>query len=399
MKISFWLRSRKTQKIVHFRIIVDGEQLNVSTGIAAKPEHWLGSDNLFNPLNKVLIEHNNSLSQTRAELLRAYNDIRAERRMPTASMVLERFYKNKHSYNPIVAEVKIPTIEFIMQKVMCYKKMELEEKALGLRTYERYVRFQKHFTEYLSYKKTPVFSDITKIDEIMMRGFFSWLSNVREYKNSYINKYRDYIIMFREMAHKHKNHNWQLDWIQRDIPDLPEDEPELVFLEPNDLKKVETLVCHGKLEKVQDMFLFMVETGVHIVDYRGLRKLSTINQDLDGKKWVAMQRQKTKVKFRMIVTLRAMEIINKYGGTLSKLPIMDDQKYNELLKILGYLSKIDVELTSKVARKTFCNLHLNYKGTSKESTAEVLGLTGTLLLKRYGVRNWETTKQGFRKTS
>ena len=81
MKISFWLRSRKTQKIVHFRIIVDGEQLNVSTGIAAKPEHWLGSDNLFNPLNKVLIEHNNSLSQTRAELLRAYNDIRAERRM------------------------------------------------------------------------------------------------------------------------------------------------------------------------------------------------------------------------------------------------------------------------------------------------------------------------------
>jgi hypothetical protein len=399
MKISFWLRSRKTQKIVHFRIIVDGEQLNVSTGIAAKPEHWLGSDNLFNPLNKVLIEHNNSLSQTRAELLRAYNDIRAERRMPTASMVLERFYNNKHSYNPIVAEVKIPTIEFIMQKVMCYKKMELEEKALGLRTYERYVRFQKHFTEYLSYKKTPVFSDITKIDEIMMRGFFSWLSNVREYKNSYINKYRDYIIMFREMAHKHKNHNWQLDWIQRDIPDLPEDEPELVFLEPNDLKKVETLVCHGKLEKVQDMFLFMVETGVHIVDYRGLRKLSTINQDLDGKKWVAMQRQKTKVKFRMIVTLRAMEIINKYGGTLSKLPIMDDQKYNELLKILGYLSKIDVELTSKVARKTFCNLHLNYKGTSKESTAEVLGLTGTLLLKRYGVRNWETTKQGFRKTS
>lgn len=398
MKISFWLRSRKTQKIVHFRIIVDGEQLNVSTGIAAKPEQWLGSDNLFNPLNKTLIEYNNSLSQTRAELLRAYNDIRAERRMPTASMVMERFYNNKHSYNPIVTEVKIPTIEYIMQKVMAYKTMELEEKALGKRTFERYVRFQKHLTEYLCYKKTPVFSDITKIDETMMRGFFVWLSKVREYKNSYINKYRDYIIIFREMAHKHKNHNWKLDWIQRDIPLLDEDEPELIFLEPDDLEKIENTVCLGILEKVQDMFLFMVETGVHIVDYRGLRKKTIINIDSSGYRWVDMQRQKTKVKFEMMVTDRAMEIINKYGGTLAKLPIINDQKYNDLLKILGYRSNIEIELTSKVARKTFCNLHINYKDTSLESTAEVMGLVGTEELKHYGKRNRETTKRGFRKT-
>ena len=382
MEVLFWLRSRKTQKIVHLRITALDENLNVSTGIAAIPEHWLGSDNLFNPISKINIEYNNQLSQIRADILRAYNDLTAERRNPTPGMILERYQNNKVSYNPIANTILVPTIEEVMLTIIKNKRQQLG-KEIGKATFQRYFRLQKRLSEYLKESKIPLYSDVTKLNEATMKGFFGWLSDVKGYSNPYVNKHRDYMILFLELANKASRNDWKLDWIVRDIPLLSVEEPEIVKLTFEQYEKFKEQKFIGSLERVHDMFVFMAETGVHIADYRRIRAVKVIDIDDNGNSWASMKREKSKVKFDVYLTKTALSIIEKYGS-LAKLPIMADQKYNDHLKLLGIRANLDIELTSKVARKTFCHIHLNKHKTRTDITAKLMGLTSDRCIKHYG---------------
>ncbi len=95
--------------------------------------------------------------------------------------------------------------------------------------------------------------------------------------------------------------------------------------------------------------------------------------------------------------LTAEYIIRQYDNDLMKLPTKSNQKRNAALKLVAMYVGIPLVLTTKVARKTFCDLALNEMMMTQEDVAACLGLTSTRFLRNYGrtrekrlMKSWES---------
>jgi len=115
------------------------------------------------------------------------------------------------------------------------------------------------------------------------------------------------------------------------------------------------------LEKVRDIFLFSVFTGLA---YNDAMRLS----EMDIAKWksneyyLRLVRQKTDVQTKLFLVSFAISIMTKYGSMLNPrkqakvLPVISNQQLNMRLKILGDKAEISTPLTSHTARHTFRQL-------------------------------------------
>ena len=78
----------------------------------------------------------------------------------------------------------------------------------------------------------------------------------------------------------------------------------------------------------------------------------------------------------------ALEIINRYGG-VENLPTRNNTKRNLLLKTIAAHVGIEINLCTKIARKTFANYCLNNLSMRLETLAELLGHTSLDYVKHY----------------
>jgi len=153
------------------------------------------------------------------------------------------------------------------------------------------------------------------------------------------------------------------------------------------------------LSRERDAFVFNCSTGMHHCDYvkKGFRVEAYSNElFLHG------ARQKTKVKFSTKLLAPAVEILKRYNNNLEDLPIKSNQKRNDTLKLVAGHVGIPLKLTTKIARKTFCDLALNEMLMSPDDVAACLGLKSTRHLKNYGrirekrllktMKSWEELK-------
>ena len=79
-----------------------------------------------------------------------------------------------------------------------------------------------------------------------------------------------------------------------------------------------------------------------------------------------------------------IEILKRSSNNLEDLPIKSNQKRNDTLKLVAGHVRIPLKLTTKIARKTFCDLALNEMLMSPDDVAACLGLKSTKHLKNYG---------------
>lgn len=134
------------------------------------------------------------------------------------------------------------------------------------------------------------------------------------------------------------------------------------------------------LEKERDAFVFNCFTGMHHCDYTSKRFLIEIDQQ--GNYWLTGQRLKTKKSFFLKLLEPAVAIIRKYEG-LENLPVKSNQKRNDSLKIIAAYVNLPMNLSTKIARKTFADLALNEMLIPADDVATMLGLTSTERLKHY----------------
>lgn len=66
----------------------------------------------------------------------------------------------------------------------------------------------------------------------------------------------------------------------------------------------------------------------------------------------------------------AKKVLEKYGG---RLPIISNVKYNEYLKLVAQVAKIDKPLTSHWARHTGATILLNDGGVDERIVSKILG--------------------------
>lgn len=115
----------------------------------------------------------------------------------------------------------------------------------------------------------------------------------------------------------------------------------------------------GTLDKIRDIFLFSVFTGLAYNDAISLTK-SQIQHWGNGEAYLHLKRTKTGVETRQFLISQAKDIIEKYKNENhfqeTLLPSISNQQLNLRLKILAEKVKITKPLTSHIARHTFRQL-------------------------------------------
>lgn len=370
MKTQFWIRERTTQFSIQMRIIIGNEKQNISTGLMVDKIHWIDSDLLCNPISKDLIEKNKKLTLLRSKIEKIYNDFTFDGIEPNVRMVIDK-YKNPIKTAPLTAN-HVPTIKHTFDLIMLTKKAQLNER-IGKATYKRYHRFIEHFQTFLTKEKIKQTEAVTKVDNILVTKFFGYLLNDKGYAVGYVNKFRDFLYMFVDVCERQYNGSWRLNFNMKDFRTIPEPPKELVRLELFEVEIIKNAHLVGTLAKARDIFMLLIETGLHVADYRKFIYTGQPIKDIYNQDWIRIYRQKTMVKIDIFLTPTIKDLIQKYGS-IEKLPTMSDQKLNDHLKLLAIRCNIDKHLTTKVGRKSFAHKLLNHYLLSIEVTGNRMGI-------------------------
>ena len=130
------------------------------------------------------------------------------------------------------------------------------------------------------------------------------------------------------------------------------------FLTPDELSSLEeTKLPNESLEKVRDIFVFSVYTGLRFSDAFEL-KPSDVKKEKDGQYWLSIKKIiKTAKPLRIPLLNKALKIVDKYKIeseiTNKLLTLISNQKTNAYLKVIADLTDIRKNLTHHCARHTF----------------------------------------------
>ena len=144
------------------------------------------------------------------------------------------------------------------------------------------------------------------------------------------------------------------------------------YLTREEFRRVEELnPPTNYLRHARDLFVFQTYTCLSYTDLASFdaQKIKVVK----GRKMYMGNRGKTGKEFKFLMMQPALDILNNYGGTL---PMMSNVKYNECLKVIAVMCKIDKPVSSHWARHTGATLLLN-GGVGMEVVSKILGHSST----------------------
>ncbi|WP_052308875.1 site-specific integrase [Runella slithyformis] len=181
----------------------------------------------------------------------------------------------------------------------------------------------------------------------------------------------------------------------------------VIFLTVEDLEKWRNVELDTSLAKVRDSFLFSCYTGLRYGDLRNLTNVQIVKKgsyhviELVPEKSRSLNRIPKRIEIPLM--MGALEILERYSGSLTSLPIISNQKMNKYLKQVGELAGITEKcqvieytkgfpiiryrpkyelITVHVARHTFATLSL-IKGVPIAIIQKVLGHSDLKTTMRY----------------
>lgn len=151
------------------------------------------------------------------------------------------------------------------------------------------------------------------------------------------------------------------------IPKLPPKEP--VYLTIEEIKRLlEYSPINPAHQKVKSMFLFQCFTGMDYTDAISVRKHNII--EYKGKTYIKKPRNKTGEEYCVPYLDEAKIIFEKHNHNMH---LLANATYNEVLKEVAYMCKINKHLTTHVGRKTFAMTMLNSNGIDLVPLSKMLG--------------------------
>jgi integrase len=132
-----------------------------------------------------------------------------------------------------------------------------------------------------------------------------------------------------------------------------------------------------RIERVKDLFIFQMFTGMAYVDICSFDK-SCIGE-IDGYAVMSSKRKKTDVQFTSILLNEARVILEKYDYSL---PMISNQKYNDYLKMLAAGAGIDKNITTHTGRHTYATYLMN-KNIPIETISRAMGHSNIKMTQYY----------------
>ncbi len=198
----------------------------------------------------------------------------------------------------------------------------------------------------------------SELDQYLMEEFESWCRKQDYHLNTvhrYTKRFKTYVIL---ASKKGKNFNIQSVRNYK----LPKETRRLVFLTPNELKRLESYSLSAEIteaqRKVLDLFLFCCNTGLRFSDVRQLTWKNIIDDMLE----FTMHKGRSK-KLKVVnvpLTDKSFGYIHSRKGPL--FDSVSEQKTNKHLKEIMIKAGIRKHVTSHIARHTFATEFLRRGG-------------------------------------
>lgn len=247
-------------------------------------------------------------------------------------------------------------------------------------TLYKYKKSKEKVEKFLS--STGRSSDIKSITPSFVEDYMSWLS--MDMKSSTVNKEM-------KMLKKMFAYAVREGYITANPFHITLKEEKLTYhpLTEQQINKIWSMeIDNERLSSIRDMFIFQCYTGLAYCDLVSLTK-DDIVDDV-----IIKSRKKTEIDSVIPLLPVSKAILEKYEY---RLPVISNQKYNVLLKALGDLCGIKVNLTSHLGRHSFGTLLLN-KGCDMKTVSRAMGHSNSRITEKvYAEMRNQTVVDNIRK--
>lgn len=311
------------------------------------------------PINKELSEIEHKVSE-------AFNFLKYHNR-PLTVYALRKQLKGRSNDRPKL-------IDYVDDYLTTQVNGNLDYALATQKTYRTTVMHLKNFLS--KTKKSGI--RVAEVDLVFVKEFDIYLQtrSINEKKGVNKNSANKYHINFKAMLFKAAD-NKMIDKNPYTEFKFKSQPGKLTYLTSTELASIEkhSLGKNASLERVRDIFLFSVYTGLRHSD---ASSLTADNIEVQGKEyWISYSQQKTGEYNRIPMLKRAVEIYNKYRAerevTGFVLPRLTNQKLNAYLKVIAELVGIKKHLSHHVARHTAATTIFMQNGVSLETTGKLLG--------------------------
>lgn len=357
-------RSNDAGAPIYCRVTINGERRDFSTGIRVKPTHWNQARQRITTKDEMAKINNEKLQRLKFDLQSIINALSKEPAPLSAETVAH------HYLNPEGANTVTKSIECAFNAKLEMLKKQLDN-GICKTTIRHYNACKDHVMAFLQYQYKRKNLLLSKVDMNFIQLFEQYLITEKRMRQVSCNKV---VQRFRTVI----KYAVVLEWLPKD-PLLQHKAKKVttsvVYLTSEELSLLNAhQFRQERLNRVKDIFMFSVYTGLHFKEAISLRK-EHLEMD-NGQRWLRYKRFKTNVAIAVPLLPQAEQVLEKlapYAEGDYLLPRISNVKVNSYLKEIGEIVGIQKLLTHKVARKTFASTILLGNHVPMAVVSQLLG--------------------------
>ena len=344
------------------RVTINGTIAQFSCKQSITKAIWDAKGNRAIGKSKEAKEVNFALDNIKAQITKHYQRLSDREAFVTAEMV-------RNAYQGIGTEYETLLRAFDKENAAFAQRVG---KDRAVRTYRKYLTVRKYVADFIKHQYKRSDMSMNELTEEFIQDFCLYLKNVVGLAQSSIWIYSIPLKHIVTAAH----YNGKIPRNPFAMYHVDPDHKEREFLTEEEL----SMFAEKKLENpnfafARDLFLFGCWTGISFIDIKNLTEDNIVN--INGAPWIASQRQKTGVPFKIKLMESSLQIIERYK------PFRKDEHLfaigsldmvNKRIKRVAKMCGIKKRISFHVSRHTFAVLALEH-GMPIESVSKILGHT------------------------
>jgi integrase/recombinase XerD len=340
ISLKFFLNESKNnpqRATIYLRITIDRKKAELATSFRIPHAEWdeLRQRARTNP------QINQELSKLENKIYQLSSLLESEER-PVSARILKDMITDKDKVHAYLIEY----YDQFISEIAANPELSPETISLYRQTFNYVERFVKEV-----YKSSDIL--IKQVDYIFVTRLDQFFLQNKLKRNT-INKHHS---RFRTLIHRTINEGRLSKNPYKDFT-LKKEKVDRQALSKVELQQLmeHKLGDNLSLQKVRDIFVFSVYTGLRYQDAQDL-EVKDIQLKENGKEFICIKQHKTGEDLEIPVLAPAREIIDRYDNDERKitgkiLPKFSNQKINAYLKVIADLIGIKKKLTHHVARHT-----------------------------------------------
>lgn len=349
LEINFWKRASQPRKDgtfpIYLSLNLNGKKSQMTTGISVKEREWNKRAQKVKKSNKLAEVHNESLEALKVKALKKYNELQQSGEAFSVFDLRDAILDKDNECETILA-----TFDAHLDKMI-----RLVNRGYTKATVVKYNQTRERLREFIksNYRKEDL--PLSKLSYNFMSRFEEFLKI--KYNNSGTTRYKHFQRI--KTVSNEAIRNGKLNGDPFNGYRIKQTKKPLVYLTLAELQRIEEKhIENPRLKKIQLLFLFSCYSGLAYKETFNLTPTNYIEED--GASWIHIVRQKTGRPFRIVLLPQAVKYLNMIREEFQHeiphnklLPQISNQKFNDFLKEIASLCRINKKLTTHVARKTF----------------------------------------------